>query len=207
MYSEAVIVTTDANANGTAGIHSQPRTPPRAASDMQTANAIAASSWLAIPNRGKKVLMPPSGSVTPKIRIAPQPATITAVQAQEPSRHEVSRNLGTMLPRDSWSWKRATRVPASTAVRMNSASNMIAKWYQNEVSPELVSCCMMWARPNARVGAPPVREMIDSSPTAWAVEVSMSGVRLTPISPRPLTNAAAVSGVPPVTAAEEFIAK
>lgn len=30
---------------------------------------------------------------------------------------------------------RATRVPASTVVRMNSASNMIAKWYQNAFSP------------------------------------------------------------------------
>ena len=30
---------------------------------------------------------------------------------------------------------RATRVPASTVVRMNSASNMIAKWYQNALRP------------------------------------------------------------------------
>ncbi len=30
---------------------------------------------------------------------------------------------------------RPTRVPASTAVRMNSASNMIAKWYQNAWRP------------------------------------------------------------------------
>ena len=28
----------------------------------------------------------------------------------------------------------ATRVPASTVVRMNSASNRMAKWYQNAVS-------------------------------------------------------------------------
>ena len=29
--------------------------------------------------------------------------------------------------------KRPARVPASTAVRMNSASNRIAKWYQNAI--------------------------------------------------------------------------
>ena len=29
--------------------------------------------------------------------------------------------------------KRPTRVPASTAVRMNSASNRMAKWYQNAI--------------------------------------------------------------------------
>ena len=101
------------------------------------------------------------------IRIAPQPATMIAVQTQAPVRHEVSRNRGTKLPSESCSMKRATRVPASTAVRMNSASNMIAKWYQNAISPEPpMSCCMMCASPNARVGAPPVRETIDSSPTS-----------------------------------------
>ena len=38
------------------------------------------------------------------------------------------------LPIVSCSMNRATRVPASTAVRMNSASNMIAKWYQKPIS-------------------------------------------------------------------------
>ena len=30
---------------------------------------------------------------------------------------------------------RPTRVPASSVVRMNSASNMIAKWYQSAIAP------------------------------------------------------------------------
>ena len=74
-----------------------------------------------------------------------------------------------MLPIESDSMKRATRVPASTVVRMNSASNMIAKWYQNALSPAPPSTSLStWDMPNASVGAPPVREMIDSSPTSAA---------------------------------------
>jgi hypothetical protein len=53
---------------------------------------------------------------------------------------------------------RPTRVPASTAVRMNSASNMIAKWYQKAAIPAPNACDRMLAMPTARVGAPPVRE-------------------------------------------------
>ena len=70
-----------------------------------------------------------------------------------------------------------------------------------------MSCCMMCASPTARVGAPPVRETIDSSPTSRAVCASTSGVMFTPARPSWLTNAAAVSTVPPVAAAEAFIAK
>ncbi len=49
--------------------------------------------------------------------------------------------------------KRPARVPASTAVRMNSASNRIAKWYQNAIMvlPPM-TFEMMWAMPTARVG-------------------------------------------------------
>ena len=63
----------------------------------------------------------------------PQPATMMAVQIQAPGRQEVSLNFGMKLPMVSCSMKRATRVPASTAVRMNSASNMMAKWYQKPI--------------------------------------------------------------------------
>jgi hypothetical protein len=34
----------------------------------------------------------------------------------------------------SWNTKRATRVPVSSNVRMNSASNMMTKWYQYDIS-------------------------------------------------------------------------
>ena len=54
---------------------------------------------------------------------------------------------------------RPTRVPASSVVRMNSASNMMAKWYQSAIAPPppstLEKSCAM---PTARLGAPPVRE-------------------------------------------------
>ena len=38
-------------------------------------------------------------------------------------------------PPSSWNMKRPTRVPASSVVRMNSASNMMAKWYQSAIIP------------------------------------------------------------------------
>ena len=151
LYIDAVTVTTVAKASGTIGTQSSPTRPRPATMARHTASAIAASSWLAMPNSGKNVLMPPSGSVTPMIRIAPQPATMIAVQTHAPARHEVSRNRGTKLPTKSCSMKRATRVPASTAVRMNSASNMIAKWYQKLISPvPPMSCCMMCAKPDGQ---------------------------------------------------------
>ena len=65
----------------------------------------------------------------------------------------------------SWSMNRPTRVPASTAVRMNSASNMIAKWYQKAARPPPNASVKIGDMPNARVGAPPVREISVSSST------------------------------------------
>src|SRR3990172_7570684 len=51
--------------------------------------------------------------------------------------------------------KRPTRVPASSTVRMKSASNMIAKWYQmpSSRSPP-IEPLKMWAMPTASDGAP-----------------------------------------------------
>ena len=166
LYIDAVTVTTAAKVSGTSTTQSAPTRPRPATIARHTASAMAARSWFAMPNSGKSVLIPPSGSVTPMIRMAPQPATMIAVQIHAPARQEVSRKRGTTLPRLSCSMNRATRVPASTAVRMNSASNMIAKWYQKLIRPvPPMSCCMMCASPTASVGAPPVRETIDSSPT------------------------------------------
>ena len=90
---------------------------------------------------------------------------------------------------------RQARVPASTAVRMNSASNRIAKWYQKAIIalPPMADE-MMWAMPTASVGAPPAREMIVCSPTSAAVWVITSGVVA---KPSLVTAAAAVSGVVP----------
>ena len=73
--------------------------------------------------------------------------------------------------------KRPTRVPASTVVRMNSASNMIAKWYQNarSASPPMTSE-KIWDSPTASVGAPPVRPTSVSSSTAAAAAARSCGV-------------------------------
>ena len=77
------------------------------------------------------------------------------------------------LPSVSCSMKRPTRVPASTVVRMNRASNMIAKWYQKAlrllppITPEKIS-----DMPMARVGAPPVRATSVSSSTELAADCS-----------------------------------
>jgi hypothetical protein len=49
---------------------------------------------------------------------------------------------------------------------MNSASNMIAKWYQNAWAPPPKAWLKICAIPSASVGAPPVREIRLSSCTA-----------------------------------------
>ena len=85
-----------------------------------------------------------------------------------PGRHDRSPNLFQTLPIVSCSMNRPTRVPASTAVRMNSASNMIAKWYQNAWPPPPNAWLKTCEMPTARVGAPPVREISVSSWTAAA---------------------------------------
>ncbi|MDF2829507.1 MAG: hypothetical protein K0R01_2790 [Mycobacterium sp.] len=84
--------------------------------------------------------------------------------------------------------KRATRVPASTVVRMNNASNMIAKWYQNALSASPPNTwCRTSDMPKASVGAPPVRETMDSSPTLSAAASISAPVIGGPDRPRPLT--------------------
>ena len=66
--------------------------------------------------------------------------------------------------------KRPTRVPASMVVRMNSASNRMAKWYQNAISAlPPIRLEKMCAMPTARVGAPPARDRMLVSPTSFAV--------------------------------------
>src|ERR1035437_781888 len=82
-----------------------------------------------------------------------------ALADQEAGFQEMSAYLCQTLPIVSCSIKRPTRVPASTAVRMNSASNMIAKWYQNAARPPPNALVKISEMPKAMVGAPPVREI------------------------------------------------
>ena len=58
--------------------------------------------------------------------------------------------------------------------------------------------------PTAKVGAPPVRERIDSSPTSCAICVSISGVTT---KPQDEIVCAACTAVVPITAAELLSAK
>ena len=118
--------------------------------------------------------------------------------------HETSPYFFQTLPTVSCSMNRPTRVPASTAVRMNSASNMIAKWYQNAARPPPNASVKISEMPNASVGAPPVREISVSSPIEAAAACRSPGLI---VNPSVLTNSAAAPGVPPVAPAGLFIAK
>ena len=69
--------------------------------------------------------------------------------------------------------KRPTRVPASTVVRMNRASNMIAKWYQKARRPSPVAPEKICDMPMASVGAPPVRATSVCSSTARGGRVQL----------------------------------
>src|SRR3954465_1141659 len=128
---------------------------------------------------------------------------MTALQPQTPGFHETSRNGLITLPSVSWSMKRPTRVPASTVVRMNRASNMIAKWYQKAFSPDPVAPEKLCDRPTASVGAPPLRATSVFSSTARAAASSAPGEMLKPML---LTNVDADCAVEPTTPAGEFIA-
>src|SRR5262249_36356345 len=77
-----------------------------------------------MPNIGQMVLMEP-------VWISQaQPAVTSSVASSAPGSQSVRANLGDTAPNASCSRKRAMRVPASMVVRMNRASNMMAKWYQ-----------------------------------------------------------------------------
>ncbi|MNS39543.1 hypothetical protein D3C72_718300 [compost metagenome] len=172
---------------------------------MPTQRAIAASSWLAMPKSGQSELMPPRGSITPWYRNQPQPATTIALVRITPG-YQLTWPRGFQTwPSRSWTMKRPTRVPASMVVRMKSASNMIAKWYQSPIMAGPPSTWeKSWAMPRAKVGAPPVRAKSVSSPTRVARRC-MSAVVTG--KPQPEMVATAASGVAPTTAAAELTAK
>ncbi|MCY1287454.1 hypothetical protein D9M70_364490 [compost metagenome] len=158
-----------------------------------------------MPNSGHSVLMPPSGSITPWYNSQPHKATQPAVAMRLAPQESVRLSAGTNSPSRSCSMKRPARVPASTAVRMNSASKRIAKWYQKAMvfSPGS-TLCRMCAIPTARVGAPPARARMVCSPMSRAVASNCSGVMA---KPQLLTAAATLVTSAPTTAAGLFMAK
>src|SRR5664280_2543269 len=139
--------------------------------------------------------MPPIGSFTPTYNMYPHNATTTALADQDAGFHEMSAYLCQTLPIVSCSMKRPTRVPASTAVRMNNASNMIAKWYQNAARPPPNALVKTSEIPKARVGAPPVREISVISWTDLAAAARSAGLI---VNPRVRMNSEAAPGWPPV---------
>src|SRR5215218_8720486 len=122
-----------------------------------------------------------------------------------PGNQEVRAKGLQTLPTRSWIMNRPTRVPASTVVRINSASNMMAKWYQKACSavPPMTEE-NIWLIPTARVGAPPVLPMMLSWPTAAAVPFSVCGLTE---KPKELTAWDADWTVSPRRAGLAFIAK
>lgn len=118
-----------------------------------------------------------------------------------------ARSKGKETPINLLGFKDGTANPktASTAVRMNSASNRMAKWYQKAIIARLLNTSlMMCAMPTAKVGAPPARDRMEFSPTSLAISASVSGVT---IKPQLLMTCEAFSTVVPISAAGEFMAK
>ena len=76
--------------------------------------------------------------------------------------------------------KRPTRVPASIVVRMKSASNRMAKWYQRAVRWVPKAPPKIVAIPTASEGAPPVRPTIEASPIELAMVARVLGVTAKP---------------------------
>ena len=103
--------------------------------------------------------------------------------------------------------KRPTRVPASMIVRMNSASNMMAKWYQKLEQRFARRRCRakICAMPSASEGAPPVR--LNRVCLAHAVRQLRHVVRRSPGNPQPDIVATAAAGVAPTMPAGELTAK
>ncbi len=100
---------------------------------------------------------------------------------------------------------RPTRVPASSVVRMKSASNMMAKWYQKAFMPAPPTTAEKISDiPSAKVGAPPVRESRLASSTSFAAWASASGEMA---KPKLVTAWEADSTVVPMTPPGELTAK
>ena len=94
---------------------------------MPSASAITASNWFATPKIGHSELIPPSGSITPWYKNQPHAPTNNSVASTLPVNDRVCPSGFATIPSKSCTMNRPTRVPASIVVRMNNASNMIAK--------------------------------------------------------------------------------
>src|SRR5258706_14293134 len=105
------------------------RRPALRITAVPTQRATAASSWLAMPNIGQ------IWEIEPVRMKYDQAKTTSAVEISVPGIQLVFENGVQARPTNSCTMNRATRVPVSIVVRMKSASNMIAKWYQYDIRP------------------------------------------------------------------------
>ena len=91
-------------------------------------SAIAASIWFEMPNSGHKVLIPAERVNHALIeKISPGEHGERGCDAVRKPVSPVLQRRHKRFPSKSCNMNRPARVPASTAVRMNSASNRIAK--------------------------------------------------------------------------------
>ena len=132
--------------------------------------------------------------MTPTYKNQPHAATSNTLEKRFALHERVLPSGRQRFPRKSWSKNRPTRVPASMVVRINKASNMIAKWYQSAsaVGPVEIRANMC-AIPTAKVGAPPARLNIVDSPRSEASRVICCSVTG---NPEALTLSTTSVGVP-----------
>src|SRR4051812_5867944 len=117
---------------------------------------------------------------------------------------EVRPIAGHTCDNASCNMNRPTRVPASKVVRMNTASNMMAKWYHKAIRLWPNSEPKMLDIPTASDGAPPVRANRDDSPICAASACMCCAVTG---NPQLEIVATAISGVGPTAPAGLLMAK
>ena len=118
---------------------------------VPTPRAMAASSWLDTPNMGQ---MRRYASRINKISPGGHNHQARADDARQPSAFAPA--VCTPVRRVPGAGNGATRVPASTVVRIKSASNMSAKLYQYGMRPFMPGICdRMEVMPTASETAPP----------------------------------------------------
>ncbi len=151
-----------------------------------TTTVMTARRWLAMPNYGNSVLMPPSGSPTPSSRMLPHAATTTKLCLTP------GRQLGFCSLRSTPKLPSASEIMqrAASGAGVDGGEDEQSLKHDREVITERLevyhtadhSRCSISAMPNASVGAPPVRDTIVCSPmlaAAWLMWLRHSRARQT----------------------------
>ena len=132
------------------------------------ASAVAASSWLAMPNSGHSALMPPAGSITPAIEEVAPAATNTALVS------DVRAVAGPRAPGEDLRERVLQHVAADAGPGVERRQDEQRLEHDGEVVPERRERSppserrKISAMPTARQGAPPMRPISVFSPTRAA---------------------------------------